>query len=486
MPVFHRRRSALAATAALLFLGSAAAGAGAGGNGVLLSAPIQTQARRPLPAHKLRMLFGEDDHGEGYRRFLEEAAPAPKGDLPLHAGYGTHYAFVYVGTPAQRVSVILDTGSHWTAFPCTGCQQCGDDHTDPVFDVAKSSSYHALGCSECKFSGHCADDRCSISLSYAEGSRWDAYEVQDNLFLGGDELAAPIKGGSALAMPFVFGCQTYETGLFRTQLEDGIMGLSFQDLTIIPKLKEAGKIDHTLFSLCFTEDGGSMRLGGYETAHHTAPLQWVPLTKPTGWYTVTLKDIKIGDKSIGVDMTQFNSGQGTIVDSGTTDTYLPRGVASAFQSAFKAVAGVDYSTRSMRLTEEQFKALPDLHFVLDNGVTIPMPWENYIECDGGSCAGAIFLDNGQGAVLGANFMRGTSSFPSFLPSFLVSSLSLSTLFTHPHTSNQQATTWSLTWTTKRLASRRPPATTRKGLRRAAPRPSPPPSLPRRRRRWIAR
>jgi hypothetical protein len=88
-------------------------------------APIQTQARRPLPPHKLRMLFGEDPHA--YRRFLEEngAAAAPgavEGDLPLHAGYGTHYAFMYVGTPAQRVSVILDTGSHWTAFPCTGCR----------------------------------------------------------------------------------------------------------------------------------------------------------------------------------------------------------------------------------------------------------------------------------------------------------------------------------------------------------------------------
>jgi hypothetical protein len=35
-----------------------------------------------------------------------------------------------------------------------------------------------------------------------------------------------------------------------------------------------------------------------------------------------------------------------------------------------------------------------------------MPWENYIECADGQCAGAIFLDNGQGAVLGANFMRG--------------------------------------------------------------------------------
>lgn len=39
----------------------------------------------------------------------------------------------------------------------------------------------------------------------------------------------------------------------------------------------------------------------YETAHHSQDLQWVPMTKPTGWYTVALHDIKIGGESLGVD-----------------------------------------------------------------------------------------------------------------------------------------------------------------------------------------
>ena len=64
-------------------------------------------------------------------------------------------------------------------------RECGDDHTDPVFDVAKSSSYHALDCQECQFSGHCKDGKCSVSLAYAEGSRWDAYEVRACLPVGG-------------------------------------------------------------------------------------------------------------------------------------------------------------------------------------------------------------------------------------------------------------------------------------------------------------
>ena len=44
---------------------------------------------------------------------------------PLYPGYGTHYAYIYVGTPPQRQTVIIDTGSHYIAFPCKGCQDCG-------------------------------------------------------------------------------------------------------------------------------------------------------------------------------------------------------------------------------------------------------------------------------------------------------------------------------------------------------------------------
>lgn len=32
----------------------------------------------------------------------------------------THYTWVYAGTPPQRASVIVDTGSGILAFPCSG------------------------------------------------------------------------------------------------------------------------------------------------------------------------------------------------------------------------------------------------------------------------------------------------------------------------------------------------------------------------------
>jgi Xylanase inhibitor N-terminal len=98
------------------------------------------------------------------RRLMEETSSEPARGLianvteltPLYQGLGTHFSYIYVGTPPQRVSVIVDTGSHHTAFPCVGCQ-CGK-HMDPYFDPKKSNTSQVLECSGKK--------RCYFSQAY--------------------------------------------------------------------------------------------------------------------------------------------------------------------------------------------------------------------------------------------------------------------------------------------------------------------------------
>ena len=75
-------------------------------------------------------------------------------DTPLFPGWGTHFAYVYAGTPPQRVSVIIDTGSHFTAFPCAECRNCGS-HTDPHWDHSKSSTSEIVSCENCHGSFRC-------------------------------------------------------------------------------------------------------------------------------------------------------------------------------------------------------------------------------------------------------------------------------------------------------------------------------------------
>lgn len=61
-----------------------------------------------------------EDEKTTFLRGLEQNATLPMEIAPLYPGYGTHYAYIYVGTPPKRQSVIIDTGSHQTAFPCEG------------------------------------------------------------------------------------------------------------------------------------------------------------------------------------------------------------------------------------------------------------------------------------------------------------------------------------------------------------------------------
>jgi len=162
----------------------------------------------------------------------EDAAANNENPLQLHPsvlyeGYGVHYVDLWVGcgTP-QRVTVIVDTGSSVTAFPCAGCQQCGGSsdnetelyHTDAVYQQDTSTCFESVSSEKDCWVGQWADGDCRASKHYSEGSSWEAFEAIDQVYTGGDHTRADQNLAKKESFRLHFGCQDKVTGLFQTQV----------------------------------------------------------------------------------------------------------------------------------------------------------------------------------------------------------------------------------------------------------------------------
>lgn len=395
----------------------------------------------------------------------------------LYQGYGTHYCDLWVGEPpSQRQTVIVDTGSGVTAFPCVGCDDCGVPkyHIDELFDPAKSSTFEQLSCSEC-LRGHCSNQGsgCQIGMSYQEGSSWQATEVRDYTYVGGLHTASEETGKGrddldpfhayAFRFPLSFGCQTKLTGLFKTQLADGIMGMDVADAAFWAQMSHHLTNIARKFSLCYSRspiasregtNAGAMTLGGYdERLHPNADLVYAQVRQGSGFYGVTIRQVYLRpgggesalDDNNGKLVPILKNGQtlDAIVDSGTTDTYFTRSLATPFQTAWKNLAGKDYTHTEQKLTVEELTSYPTIIFQIQGDVglnkafaemnpgqkivgmagdvdpenpydmLLAMPASHYYEYDDsdGTYTARFYMDEGgSGSVLGANAMMGHDVF----------------------------------------------------------------------------
>jgi len=430
----------------------------------------------------------------------------------LYQGYGTHYVDLWVGTPPQRQTVIIDTGSGVTAFPCSACSDCGENfHASPLFVETDSSSFRKYKCNSCTNRGTCygpnqSDEHCKIGVSYTEGSSWSAFEAEDEAYLGGPHnealdtklfeagakqyLSSGVvheKPGDASSFSFSlqFGCQTRITGLFKTQLADGIMGMYNREGAFWHQMFDAGIIERQQFSLCFSKEAdsssdgtsaGAVTMGGVDTNLHKSPMVFIDGHVTSGsMHGVTMRKVyfmKSGqydvteatpDTTIKLDITKerLNTGK-VILDSGTTDTYFTRNIATTFKAVFKSMTGVDYNDRGMKLTDAQVENLPSLVVQLDgysgtdsvishpglaenldpdnpNDVLVVIPPNHYFtySTKEDKYYPAIYVTEGSGTVLGANFMAGHDVFFDIAENnrlgFAVSDCNYSRLFNDENT-----------------------------------------------------
>jgi hypothetical protein len=267
--------------------------------------------------------------------------------------YMYYYTKFYVGTPEVEQSAIIDTGSDTLAFPCDQCasNNCGT-HQDPRFHTTVSRTFG--------FDMHCAVRSyynnfqvCQFTKSYAEGSSLYGFLADDyikfkNSQATNDPKLRRFNSGLVkdLRLKAEFGCTTKETGLFRDQFADGIIGLDSVSSLIKSVEVENSTPDFPKtfsFGLCFHQNGGIMSVDlrnkvgkddkniflTQERDSHNPPVV-VPYADGNNYYEIKTVGFELGDRRITINPIMM------MIDSGTTFSHFPTEHSDAIFSALNA------------------------------------------------------------------------------------------------------------------------------------------------------
>nr|PNR57271.1 hypothetical protein PHYPA_004265 [Physcomitrium patens] len=262
-------------------------------------------------------------------------------EFPESAGYGEFLVPIYLGTPPQKAVVIIDTGSDLTWIQSEPCRACFEQ-ADPIFDPSKSSTYNKIACS----SSACADllgtqtcsaaANCIYAYGYGDGSVTRGYFSKETI------TATDTAGEEVKVDLFEFGASVYNTGTFGDTGGEGILGLGQGPVSMPSQL---GSVLGNKFSYCLVDwlSAGSETSTMYfgDAAVPSGEVQYTPIVPnadhPT-YYYIAVQGISVGGSLLDIDQSvyEIDSGGsgGTIIDSGTTITYLQQEVFNALVAAY--------------------------------------------------------------------------------------------------------------------------------------------------------
>jgi hypothetical protein len=365
------------------------------------------------------------------------AAAGRGGGTPATAlyphSYGGYAFTASLGTPAQQVPVLLDTGSQLTWVPCTSNYDCRDCSPPAAaaaaFHPRRSSSSRLVGCRDpsCRWVHTSTNNNCTAAA--ANNNVCPPYAVVYGSgstagLLIADTLRAP--AGRGVKKGFVVGCSLVSVH----QPPTGLAGFG-RGAPSVPAQLGLDRFSYCLLSRRFDDDAnvsGQLVLGDHPPPPRSSKgramrMQYVPFVKikkkrsspPSSadkpysvYYYLALAGIAVGSKPVRLPERALVSGPrggggGAIIDSGTTFTYLDPTVFRPVAAAVIAAVGGRYN-RSKQAedglglrpcfalpsssSKKSSMELPVLSLRFKGGAEMRLPLENYLVLAESSGSGA--------------------------------------------------------------------------------------------------
>jgi len=254
---------------------------------------------------------------------VEERADTIIASLGNAVASGLYYANVTVGTPAQSLSLQIDTGSSDVWVPSSTASICEDTKDGGCpggsFDYSNSKTFVDV-------------EQNGFNISYVDGTGSMGDYFQDTFSIGGGTV------------------KSFQMGLATdTSISVGIMGIGYNSSeaniqtgngTTYPNLPNslvsAGLIKTNAYSLWLDDlqaSTGSILFGGIDTAKYTGDLVSVNVYPSSRGgavtsFTVAWTSLSVESSSGTDQLTPTTFAQPAILDSGTTITLLPDDIAA--------------------------------------------------------------------------------------------------------------------------------------------------------------
>ncbi|KAG8385943.1 hypothetical protein BUALT_Bualt03G0097800 [Buddleja alternifolia] len=279
-------------------------------------------------------------------------------ELPIHSGaeYGTGQYFVHfrVGSPAQTLALIADTGSDLTWMKCKyrchgGRGKCRrNSNKKRVFRADRSLSFRTVPCSStvCKvdlanlFSlARCPSPKypCAYDYRYSDGSS------ALGLFANETVTFSLTNGRKTRLHNVLVGCSESTRGQ-SFQAADGVIGLGYSNHSFALRAAEkfGDKFSYCLVDHLSPKNISSYLIFGSHKDEPSIPLNRIQYTELVlgviaPFYAVNVKGISIGGimLEIPAEIWNVNGVGGVIVDSGSSLTFLAQPAYQPVMAALK-------------------------------------------------------------------------------------------------------------------------------------------------------